>query len=256
MEMSTALFLLAWAVVIGVLHGPMSNAAARPTRVTQASRASQTNADSTTIWTRGKEFIQTYAHVEYGIATKCRIQIQQSLSKVKETCRACTAAAKSHMTFAVSVVTHLLTTRVVSTNNAHSLLRSKKNRVQRLAPVCMVALLYMMFQQQGHYLKSSMTDSNQATMGTLWSTNVYTDHSIISPDAVMTASRHSPIGLAYVTQQLMTLDQDASIEQKRKKKKKQKTRMEKKASVVKKEPIVEPALEPTFQFRSDGSQLV
>ena len=92
----------------------------------------------------------------------------------------------------------------------------------------------------------------------MWSTNVYMDHSI-SPVTVK-ASRQSPIGFAYVTQQLTTLDQEASIKKKKKQKCTEKQVAEKEASSAKQEeeeeeqlePFVEPALEPTFQLSSGG----
>jgi hypothetical protein len=89
----------------------------------------------------------------------------------------------------------------------------------------------------------------------MWSMNVYMDHSI-SPVTVK-ASRQSPIGFAYVTQQLATLHQEASIKKKKKQKCTEKQVAEK-ASPAKQEeeeqlePFVEPALEPTFQFSSGG----
>lgn len=86
--------------------------------------------------------------------------------------------------------------------------------------------------------------------------NVYMDHSI-SPVTVK-ASRQSPIGFAYVTQQLTTLDQEANIKKKKKQKCTEKQVAEKEASSAKPEeeeqlePFVEPALEPTFQLSSGG----
>jgi hypothetical protein len=97
-----------------------------------------------------------------------------------------------------------------------------------------------------------------ATGTMMWSTNVYVDHSI-SPVTVK-ASRQSPIGFAYVTQQLKTLDQEASNKMKKKQKCTEKQVAEKEASSAKQEeeeeeqlePFVEPALEPTFQLSSGG----
>jgi hypothetical protein len=256
MEKSTALILLVWTAVIGVLCGP------QPTREQSRESPSPTykaDGSTTTIWTRGRHFLRNYANVEHGIETKCRTQIQQSLSTTMETCRACTAAAKSNMTFAISAVKDSLTTRVSEFQmNSMHLSASNINHVPRIAPVCIVASLYMMFQSQRYTYTTSSNTNATGTM--MWSTNVYMDHSI-SP-ATVKASRQSPIGFAYVTQQLKTLDQEASIEKKKKQKCTEKQVAEKEASSAKQEeeedqlePFVEPALEPTFQLSSGGKNM-
>lgn len=277
-EKVTALLALIGAAVIAVFLGPM--------RTTNQPPSQDSRTQTVSAWKRVKEILTEYMNDERDIVKEVEVQIRHALTAVKEKCTVSFGLLKSLVMSAIAAVKHYYHTRndiageikvrivvtftaligclKLSTKSATKQQSRKTKHVRRVAPVLIVACLYVVQQQwfivnvynhkslnkneTGMFCFSAGHEHDVTHDGTLKSKDLYIE---LSPAAAK--SGFSPIGLVYVTQQLITLEGETSERKNRKLHAKSVVKQE--VDVAKEEAAKdtvtveeEPSLEPTFHF--------